>query len=90
MIAETYWGQQDYKKAQENYLKVYYNHTGFPDWQAPALYQAGLCDEQLGEKEQAAKTYAEVIAKFPNSKYKDLAQERWAAIKNGSAKTSGS
>lgn len=89
MIAETYWNQQDYKTAQEHYLKVYYNHTGYPDWQAPALYQAGMCDEKLGDLNQASKTYAEVIAKFPNSKYKELAQERWAAIKNETSKASG-
>ena len=42
MLAETWWHQKNWKKAQENYLKVYYNYANFPEWQAPALFQAGL------------------------------------------------
>lgn len=90
MLAETYWFQEDFKKAQENYLKVYYNHPGFPDWQAPALFQAGQCDEKLGELEQAKKTYREVIDKFPKSNYAEQAKERWMVIQNPAAQTSGS
>ena len=88
MLAETWWHQKDWKKAQENYLKVYYNYANFPEWQAPALFQAGLCDEKLGDFDQAAKTYAEVIDKFRKSEYADEAQKRWALIKNQPAKTS--
>lgn len=88
MIAETYWLQEDWKKAQENYLKVYYNYQRFPEWQAPALFQAGLCDEKLGDTEQAAKTYRELITKFRTSKYKDQAQERWEKIKSQTPKSS--
>ncbi len=89
MLAETWWHQKDWKKAQENYLKVYYNYANFPEWQAPALFQAGLCDEKLGDYDQAAKTYAEVIDKFRKSEYADEAQKRWALIKKQPAKTSG-
>lgn len=88
MIGETYWFQEEWKKAQENYLKVYYNYPRFPEWQAPALFQAGLCDEKLGDPEQAAKTYKELITKFRNSEYKDQAQERWAKIKSQTPKSS--
>jgi tetratricopeptide (TPR) repeat protein len=89
MIAETYWNQKNYKSAQEHYLKVYYNHTGYPDWQAPALFQAAMCDEELGDRAQAKKTYAEVIAKFPKSKYAEPARERWAAIQEEAPKSAG-
>jgi len=88
MIAETYWLQENWKKAQENYLKVYYNYPRFPDWQAPALFQAGLCDEKRGDPEQAAKTYKELITKFRNSEFKDQAQERWEKLKGQSSKSS--
>jgi TolA-binding protein len=90
MIAETYWGQKDYQKAQENYLKVYYNHAGYADWQAPALFQAGQCDENLGDPEQAKKTYREVIDRFPKSKYAEMAKERWTVLQNPASQTSGS
>jgi TolA-binding protein len=89
MIAETYWNQKNYKSAQEQYLKVYYNHTGYPDWQAPALFQAAMCDEKLGDAAQAKKTYAEVIEKFPKSKYAEPARERWAAIQDEAPKSAG-
>jgi cellulose synthase operon protein C len=89
MIAETYFHQEDWKKAQEHYLKVYYNHKNYPEWQAPALFQAGMCDEKLGDLDQAAKTYAEVINKFRNSVFTEKAKERWAVLKNQPPKTSG-
>ncbi len=86
MIGETYWLQKDWKQAQANYLKVYYNYPAFPAWQAPALLHAGFCDEELGDLEQALKTYAEVSNKFRNSKYAEQAQEHWAKIKKSSTK----
>ncbi|MCA9068676.1 MAG: tetratricopeptide repeat protein, partial [Planctomycetaceae bacterium] len=85
MIAETYWLQENWKKAQENYLKVYFNYPRYPEWQAPALFQAGLCDEKLGDPEQAAKTYKELITKFRSSKFKDQAQERWEKLNRPSS-----
>jgi TolA-binding protein len=88
MIGETYWHQKDFKKAQEHYLKVYYNHKGMPEWQAAALFQAGLCDEELGDPNQALKTYNEVIAKFRTSPWAEKAKERWAILNKQSTKPS--
>ena len=89
MIGETYWDQQNWKKAQENYLKVYFNYKNHPEWQAPALFGAGKCDEKLGDIPQAIKTYEEVFTRFPNSTFTEQAKERWATLKNQTPKTSG-
>jgi TolA-binding protein len=70
MIAETYYFQKDYKAALENYLRVYLLYK-YPAWQAPALFQAGACDEQLGEWAKAVTDYESLIKEFP--------QTQWAA-----------
>jgi TolA-binding protein len=75
MIAETYWLQKDYKQAQEAYLKVYLLYD-FPQWQAPALFQAAACDEQLNQWSKAAKAYEELLQKFPESEMAAKAEAR--------------
>ncbi|MBW3541569.1 MAG: tetratricopeptide repeat protein [Planctomycetes bacterium] len=76
MIAETWWNQQKYDLAQRDYLKVYHLHTEHPEWQAPALFQAAVCDEKLGQWRNAADAYQELLNKFPNSDLAAKAGER--------------
>ncbi len=73
MIAETYLQQKDYKSALENYLKVDILYA-FPEWQAPALFQAAACDEALGDWPQVVKDYEGLIAKFPKSDWAEQAK----------------
>ncbi|MCX7423255.1 MAG: tetratricopeptide repeat protein [Planctomycetia bacterium] len=75
MIAETYFIQKDFKAALENYLKVYILYK-FPDWQAAALFQVGLCDEQLGEWGKAVTDYESLLNEFPKSEFVDKAKPR--------------
>lgn len=79
MIAETWWHQQEYAKAQAAYLKVYLLHN-YADWQAPALFQVAMCDEQLEQWQKAAKTYREVRESFPQSEFAGKAAERLKEI----------
>lgn len=67
MIAETYLHQKDYKTALEHYLRVYLLYK-YPEWQAPALLQAGRCDAQLGQWSKAVADYESLLKEFPQSK----------------------
>ena len=68
MIAETWFQEKNYEKARNEYLKVKYIYK-FPEWQAPALFQAGLCDEVLGNIAKARETYSQVKAVYPESEF---------------------
>ena len=80
MIAETYVNQQNYKAALENYLKVDILYA-FPEWQAPALFQAAACDEALGDWPQVVRDYESLIAKFPKSDWAEKAKPLLEAAK---------
>ncbi|MEX2287281.1 MAG: tetratricopeptide repeat protein [Planctomycetaceae bacterium] len=75
MIADTYLMQKQIKEAQREYFKVYHLYQ-FPAWQAPALFQAASCDEALGQWEQAAKSYEELIKEFPKTEFAGKAEAR--------------
>ena len=75
LLAETYLLQKQYRKALLAYFKVYSGYK-FPEWQAPALYQVGVCDEALGQWKNAVKTYEDLLKEFPKSEYAELAKSR--------------
>ncbi|MDA0832061.1 MAG: tetratricopeptide repeat protein [Planctomycetota bacterium] len=75
MIAEIYVLQKDFQSAKLEYLKVDILYA-FPQWQAPALYQAAICHESLKEIDLAKKTYAELVRKFPDNEYAPKATTR--------------
>ena len=58
-IAETYVIEKDYGTALEEYYKVYVNYK-IPEFQAPALFQAGQCDESLKNWDGAVKNVRSV------------------------------
>ena len=87
MIAETWWNQQKYDVAQREYLKVYHLHSKYPAWQAPALLQAGLCDEQLGQWQNAVDAYEELIRKFPKTEPAARAADRLRTARQRAAAT---
>lgn len=72
--------QKDYETALEEFLKVYLLYK-FPKWQAPALYQAGQCDERLEHFDKALTSYEDLLRDFPESEFAPLAQKRIAALK---------
>lgn len=74
-IAETYVLEKNYKRALLEYLKVEIRYK-FPEWQAPALYQAGVCHEALSEWKEAAKTFENVVKNYPQSEYAPKAREQ--------------
>ena len=64
LIGETLLLQKKYKPALEAYLKVYLLYQ-FPQWQAPALYQAGQCDEALEQWQKALTSYEDLLRGLP-------------------------
>ncbi len=68
LIAETYLLEEKFAEAVTEYYKVYLNYK-FPDYQAPALYQAAQCDEQLGRWQGAVKSYETLLEKFPEHEF---------------------
>ncbi|MFM9963340.1 MAG: tetratricopeptide repeat protein [Planctomycetaceae bacterium] len=85
MLAETYYFQKDYKTALEQYLRVYLLYK-FPEWQAPALFQAGACDEQLGEWAKAVADYESLLKEFPQTQWATDAKPRLEAAKQKAKK----
>lgn len=79
-IAETFMIEKNYDAALAEYYKVYVNYR-FPEWQAPALYQAGQCDEQQQRWAPAVKTYETLLREFPESEFVDEARERLTAVR---------
>jgi TolA-binding protein len=84
MIAETWLLEKKLDRALEEYLKVDSLYS-FPEWQSAALLQAGKCDEQLGNKPAAAKSYQLLLQKFPDSEFAAEAGKRLAVLAGGKA-----
>ena len=80
MIGEIYLLQKDYVKAEAEFLKVEILYK-FPEWQAPALFQAGGCQEELKHWKDAAKSYEALIKDYPQSTYAKMAMERLPRVR---------
>ena len=74
-IAETYMFEKDFQTALKEYLKVDILYK-FPDWQAPSLFQAGVCQEALKQYKDAARTFEELIQNYPDNEVVPKARER--------------
>ena len=70
-IGETYYREGKYKEAAAAYQVVGQQYVTSP-YVPESLMKIALCQEQLGQKEQAAGTLERVIAKYP----------RWEKIEN--------
>jgi TolA-binding protein len=75
MIGEIHFEKKNHAEAIKNFFKAGYGY-GYPQWQANAHFEAGRCFEVLGKKEQATKSYQEVVEKFPDSDKASLAKNR--------------
>jgi cellulose synthase operon protein C len=80
MIGEIYFEKKNHPEAIKNFFKAAYGY-GYPQWQANAQYEAGRCFEVLGKKEQARKSYQEIVEKFPGTDKVSLAKQRLEALK---------
>lgn len=80
MIAEIYLLQKNYAKAEQEFLKVDILYK-FPEWQAPALFQAGSCEEEVQHWKEALRTYESLIKTYPKSDYAKMAADRLPRVK---------
>jgi TolA-binding protein len=80
-IGETYLFEKDFEAALREYLKVDILYK-FPEWQAAALFQAGVCQEALGQWKQAARTYEDLLKRYPeNNDVAPQARERLEQVR---------
>jgi TolA-binding protein len=90
-IAESYFIQADaerddamksnlFGKALQEYFKVEALYK-FPEWQAPAVFQAAACYEKLNQWKEAVKTYDGLIKDYPESEYAAKAKSRLEAAR---------
>ena len=75
MIGETWLLQKEFSKAYDAYTRAHVNYK-FPQWQAPALYQAGSIEEQEGEYDRALETYQVLVEKHRQDPHAAKAQQR--------------
>jgi TolA-binding protein len=81
LIAETWFLQEKWKEAFLAYQKVYASYK-FPEWQAAALLQSGLCDENLKQPADAIQSYDQLITEFPASTHVAEATRRKAMLQS--------
>jgi TolA-binding protein len=79
-IAETHLIEKNLDAALTEYYKVYVNYQ-YPAWQAPALFQAAQCDEELKNWQGATKTYERLLAEFAGSEFAAKARPRLEAAR---------
>lgn len=80
LLADTYLLEKDYSKALREYVKVEVLYK-FEEWQAPALYQAAACHEELRQWKDAFSLYESLIKQFPDSDYVPKAKERMEMVR---------
>ncbi|MBI5757914.1 MAG: tetratricopeptide repeat protein [Planctomycetales bacterium] len=90
-IAESYFIQAEaerdeamksslFGKALQEYFKVEALYK-FPEWQAPAVFQAAACYEKLNQWKEAVKTYDGLIKDYPQNEYSAKAKPRMEAAR---------
>lgn len=78
--AETELMEKKHAEALKDYLRVYHLYDGYEQWQSAALFQAGQCDEVLGNTKNAIESYRDLVAQFPESQFAASAKKRLKAL----------
>jgi TolA-binding protein len=74
-IGETYFHQKDFKSAIRAFYKVDSLFT-YPKWRTAAIYEAGKCQEHLGNWTHATILYEQLLRDFPECDYANEAKQR--------------
>ena len=82
MIGETWIKQSppDHAQALRAYLATNISYP-YPEWQAPALFQAARCDEAMGDVDKAIENYETLVRDHPQVKYARDARDRLAELR---------
>ena len=78
-IGECYFAEGKYDQAARELMKVDIVYA-YPEWSAPALYDAGRAFEQLRQTDKARKQYELCIQKYKDSAPAGLAATRLKAL----------
>jgi TolA-binding protein len=71
--------QKRYADAAKALIAVAYTYD-YPDWTAPAWYEAGRALAEEKKTDDAAKLWRRVVQEYPTSKWAPLAQQRLAEL----------
>ncbi len=80
-IGETWYAQGEHAKAARELLKVDIIYA-YPQWSAPALYEAGRAFEQLKQMDQARRQYKQCVERGGDQPEAELAAKRLAELEN--------
>ena len=72
---DSFYLQKNYVQAKKEFLAVHILYK-FPEVQAPALFQAGACHEQLKEWSEAIKVFELLMEQFATAPYAARARQR--------------
>ena len=79
-MADSFYVQKNFREAKKQFLAVEILYK-YPDIQAPALFQAAACQEQLREFADAVKTLELLARKHPGSSFAAMAKKRLPRIR---------
>jgi len=79
-MADSFYVQKNFREAKKQFLAVEILYK-YPDIQAPALFQAAACQEQLREFADAVKTLELLTRKHPGSSFAAMAKKRLPRIR---------
>ncbi|MFG0284361.1 MAG: tetratricopeptide repeat protein [Phycisphaerales bacterium JB039] len=74
-IGECLFAREQHEEAVRELLKTDILH-GEPQWSAAALYEAGRCFEAMNKRAEAAAQYEQVVQRFADSEWAELARRR--------------
>lgn len=75
LIGEALFHQEKYREAVEAFYRVDSLYDS-PKWRSAAFFQAGKCQEHLGNRKQAIALYSQLIQKFPDCQFVEGATHR--------------
>lgn len=74
-IGECLFAKKEYEAAARDLLKVDILYA-YPEWSAAALYEAGRCFEKLERASDARAQFTQVVEKYKDTRWAELARQR--------------
>jgi|GEM_PF-2011214 len=75
MIAYSYQQMSKYEEAIKYYVRMVLVYSAYEEWMPQTYYNAGLCYLKIGDTKKAKELFTEIVNRYPNSKYYQLAKQ---------------